>query len=691
MFAPVSMKAASLTSGYAETVYASGISKAVAMEFAPDGRLFVCEQSGRLRVIEDGVLLPDAFVTLPDVSSAGERGLLGIAFDPGFAANQYLYVYYTAKFPQVHNRVSRFTANGNLAVPGSEFILLELDNLSSENHNGGAIHFGADGKLFVAVGENGNGSNAQTLTNLLGKILRINPDGSIPTDNPYYGTQTGRNRAIWALGFRNPFTFAVQPGTGRIFVNDVGQDTREEIDELVRSTNYEWPNCEGPCGPPRPNPGGYGNPIFSYPHGSGDTRGNCIAGGAFYNPPTNQFPASEVGAYFFADFVSGWIRKLDPNNGNQVTTFATGISLPVDLKVGADGRLYYLARGNGSVMAIHSTIPFAGRAGSYNGLFCETSGGVRHGASGFFNLVLRPNGTFSARLQQGAKKSSFTGTFDLEGNSTNSVKRSGTNNVTVGLALALQGAEQITGSITDGSWEAVLVADRAVFNAKTVPATNYANSYTLLIPGSTNTPAEPAGDGAGSFKVDAGGNVKFTGFLADGSPVAQKVPLSGNGAWPLYVSLYRGRGSLLGWINITTSPEPDLGGLVSWSRPAGPSPKVHTNGFALDSMLIGSFYRAPGTDTIFGLTSAVVVFSGGNLNESFTDDVALAPNARVTDAGTNKLKLTLTQKTGRFTGSVKPPGTKKTIPFKGAILQKQGYGGGYFLGTNQSGRVYFGP
>lgn len=687
MIVPGSMNAATLPSGYAETLYASGISRAVAMEFAPDGRLFVCEQAGRLRVIENGVLLPGAFVTL-DVNSAGERGLLGITFDPDFASNHYLYVYYTAKLPQVHNRVSRFTADGNLAVTNSETTLLELDNLSGENHNGGAIHFGTDGKLYVAVGENGNGNNAQTLTNLLGKILRINPDGSIPNDNPFYNNATGRNRTIWALGFRNPFTFAVQPGTGRIFVNDVGEGTWEEIDELVGGVNFGWPNCEGDCATSNPN---FRDPVFFYSHGGTSTQGNSIAGGTFYNPPTAQFPPSEVGAYFFADFVNGWIRKLEPNSDNRVTAFATGIQSPVDLKVGPDGRLYYLARGNGSVMAIHSTIPFAGRAGSYNGLFYEMSGGVRHDASGFFNLVLRPNGSFSARLQQGAKKSSFTGTFDLEGNVTNSVKRSGTNNVTVELALALEGAEQITGRITNGSWEAVLVADRAAFNAKTAPATNYANSYTLLIPGSTNAPAEPAGDGAGSFKVDASGNVKFTGVLADGSPMAQKVPLSRDGAWPFYVSLYGGRGSTLGWLRITNSDQTDLGGRVSWSRPPGPRPKVHTNGFALDSMLVGSFYRAPGTNTIFGLANAVVLLSDGNLNESFTNDVTLAPKAKVTDGGTNKLKLTLTQKTGRFTGSVKPPGIKKTVTFKGTILQKQGYGGGYFLGTNQSGRVYFGP
>jgi glucose/arabinose dehydrogenase/regulation of enolase protein 1 (concanavalin A-like superfamily) len=322
------------------------------MEFAPDGRLFVCQQGGQVRVIKNGALLGTPFLTAP-VDGTGERGLLGIAFDPNFAANRYVYVYYTATSPAIHNRVSRFTANGDVAVAGSEVVLLNLNNLSgASNHNGGAIHFGADGKLYIAVGENANPANAQSLNNLLGKMLRLNADGSIPTDNPFYNTASGLNRAIWALGLRNPFTFAVQPGTGRIFINDVGQDTWEEIDDGAAGANFGWPNCEGDCSPANSN---YRNPIFRYQHGSGSTSGYCIAGGAFYNPATVNFPASYVGDYFFADYVNGWIRGLDPANGNQVTGFATGINAPVDLKVGSDGRLYYLARGSGAVYAIRYT------------------------------------------------------------------------------------------------------------------------------------------------------------------------------------------------------------------------------------------------------------------------------------------------------------------------------------------------
>ena len=191
------------------------------MAFAPDGRLFVAQQGGALRVIKNGSLLATPFLTVT-VNSSGERGLLGVAFDPDFPINQYVYVYYTATTPAIHNRVSRFTANGDVVVPGSEVVILDLPNLSATNHNGGAIHFGPDGKLYVAVGENAVPSNSQTLANPLGKLLRINRDGSIPTDNPFYGSTSGINRSIWALGLRNPFTFAFQSSTGRLFINDVG-------------------------------------------------------------------------------------------------------------------------------------------------------------------------------------------------------------------------------------------------------------------------------------------------------------------------------------------------------------------------------------------------------------------------------------------------------------------------------------
>jgi glucose/arabinose dehydrogenase len=333
-------ESATLPSNFSEKLIASGLASPTAMQFAPDGRLFVCEQTGRLRVIKNGTLLASPFLTLT-VSSTGERGLLGVTFDPNFAATRYVYVYYTAVTPTVHNRISRFTANGDVALAGSEVVIFELDSLSSAtNHNGGALAFGPDGKLYAAVGENANGQNAQSMSNVLGKMLRINKDGTIPTDNPFYATATGRNRAIWTLGLRNPFTFAFNPGGTELFINDVGQNTWEEINEGLAGANYGWPTSEGPTTDSR-----FEGPRYAYAHSGGAC---AITGGAFYAPLTTHFPSEYFTDYFFADFCAGWIRRLDLA-GNTVVTFATGIASPVGLEVGDDGSLYYLARGTGGI------------------------------------------------------------------------------------------------------------------------------------------------------------------------------------------------------------------------------------------------------------------------------------------------------------------------------------------------------
>jgi glucose/arabinose dehydrogenase len=334
--------AATLASGFSETLIAGGLREPTAMAFAPDGRLFVCEQDGALRVIKNGALLATPFVSLT-VNSVGERGLLGVAFDPGFQSNGFVYVYYTATTPNTHNRVSRFTATGDVAQAGSETILMDLEPLGATNHNGGAIHFGNDGKLYIAVGENAVGSNSQTLANRLGKILRINADGSIPFDNPFYNQASGVNRSIWALGLRNPFTFAVEPISGSLHINDVGQSTWEEINLGVAGANYGWPATEGPTSNPA-----YRSPLFAYTHA--ELSGCAISGGAFHNMLSVRLPFRYWGAYFFADLCGGWIRAR--HTDGTVSQLAAGISQPVDLAVASDDSLYYLARGGGATTGV---------------------------------------------------------------------------------------------------------------------------------------------------------------------------------------------------------------------------------------------------------------------------------------------------------------------------------------------------
>ena len=339
-----SVSAATLPSGFIETTVASGIASPTAMAIAPDGRIFVCSQTGALRVIKNGVLLTTPFVTL-SVDSVGERGLLGVAFDPYFTLTHYIYLYYTVPGTPAHNRVVRFTANGDVVLAGSRVILLELNSLSTAtNHNGGALHFGPDGNLYIAVGDNAEGSNSQNLSNLLGKILRLNSDGTIPSDNPFVQSTTARHE-IWALGLRNPFTFAFRGTTNLMYVNDVGESTWEEIDLGQAGANYGWPATEGPTTNPA-----YQSPIYYYGH----SDGCAITGGTFYSPSTPNFPPSYVGKYFFGDYCSGFIRMLDPSTA-KASGFISGASQPVDIQVGADGSLYYLARGTSSVMKVRYT------------------------------------------------------------------------------------------------------------------------------------------------------------------------------------------------------------------------------------------------------------------------------------------------------------------------------------------------
>jgi uncharacterized repeat protein (TIGR03806 family) len=329
-----------LPPGFAETVVATGLTGATGLAVAPDGRVFVCEQTGALRVVKDDRLLPTPFVTVP-VDSFWERGLIGVTLDPDFPKNGLVYVCYVTPHPYPHHRISRFTARGDVAVPGSEVILFEGDDQRKlgggvpAGHQGGGLHFGKDGKLYVGIGEHTNSPAAQRLDTLQGKLLRLNPDGSIPADNPFYTKARGKYRATWAIGLRNPFAFAVQPGTGRIFINDVGDARWEEINEGVAGANYGWPHSEGPTTDRR-----FRGPLYAYDHG----QGQSITGGTFYNPPIRQFPAEYLGKYFFADYMANWIRVLDPDDPRAVTTFSTGLAGPVDLQVTPDGSLYCLNR-----------------------------------------------------------------------------------------------------------------------------------------------------------------------------------------------------------------------------------------------------------------------------------------------------------------------------------------------------------
>jgi hypothetical protein len=247
--------------GQQRTVVASGLTLPVDFRFLPDGRIVVAEKSGSIKMIgTDGTVNPKPVITL-GVSTIFERGISGLAVDPQFAANGYIYVAYTTT--QIKDRLSRFTVAGDTADPDSEKVLLETADTVSTSHRGGGLAFGPDGKLYWAKGDNNVPANAQDLTNLHGKILRINPDGSTPSDNPVLGD--GALPQIYAYGFRNPYRMTFTP-TGQLLVADVGDQSFEELNRVTAGGNYGWPGVEGFC---TSNCAGLIDPVFAYAHSPG--------------------------------------------------------------------------------------------------------------------------------------------------------------------------------------------------------------------------------------------------------------------------------------------------------------------------------------------------------------------------------------------------------------------------------------
>ena len=353
--------ATSVPTGLTDSLVAN-VGKPTSMAVAPGGRLFVTQKAtnnvGRVRVIKNGQLLTKPFLKLTTDTSYA-RGILGITLDPNFSTNHYVYVFYTATSPTVHNRVSRFTANGDVAVAGSQKVLLDLPTLgTSGGHYGGALRFGADGKLYVGTGDNANPREAQSLGSLNGKVLRINRDGTIPSGNPFFDSASGDRRAIWALGLRQAYSLDVLSGTSpKMYINDVGEHSWEEIDEARSGANYGWgfpatpPYYEGFIASPDPTLKNYENPVFAYANGTTAETGCAITGGAFYDPGHGAVAdAVPEGSTSTRTTATGWIRTLNPSTGTS-GPFASGLVSPVDLEVGSNGVLYYLSYGSSSVPA----------------------------------------------------------------------------------------------------------------------------------------------------------------------------------------------------------------------------------------------------------------------------------------------------------------------------------------------------
>jgi len=356
--------------GFEETVFQGGLSFPTAIAFLPDGRLLITEQSGALK-LSDGtsvstlINIPVCFVQF------GEMGLLGVAVDPSFNSNGFVYLYRTKDNSNCGSSTGRFNEvvrikiqePGDTVNPASLTVLVTGAQTDNTNHNGGCLRIGPDGKLYVGVGDTGLGDNqggpgsstnpySQDLNVLMGKVLRINlPDGSIPADNPFVG-QVGKRGEIFAYGFRNPFRFSFDPLTGKLWLADVGDATVEEIDIVTSGGNYSWPYCEGTL-PNGCEHAGDIDPIFTYPHSGGSSLGGCIIGGGFSG---NNFGGLD-NQYFFGDCDSSNIYSAAPTGAQRddVSTpalFLTAGNTPSDMVFGADGALYYVAESGGAVLRV---------------------------------------------------------------------------------------------------------------------------------------------------------------------------------------------------------------------------------------------------------------------------------------------------------------------------------------------------
>lgn len=334
------------------------------------------------------------------------------------------------------------------------------------------------------------------------------------------------------------------------------------------------------------------------------------------------------------------------------------------------------------------TNPVVLASASYSGLFYETNG-VAAPSSGYFTAITSSRGTYTGKLSSGGRAYPFSGTFDpVTGLSSTPVKRGMLHSLTLNLQLD-SGANQIRGSVSDGNWTAGLMADKLVFS-KAAHASQ-AGAYTFIIPGDSQDASNPAGHSFGRVSVDTSGNVTWSGALADGSKVTQKSTVSADGIWPLYSSLYSGKGCVLGWIQFTNNT---ADGNVVWVKSAGISGKYYPGGFTNLLGSFGSAYHKPSAGTRaldWGGGLGEVSVSGGGLSHSLTDDIRLELNNRVTNLSGPKLTLSITTSSGLFRGTFVDPDTRKAIPFQGVLLQDSNGGLGYFLGSDQSGEIRLGP
>lgn len=329
-----------LAPGFAMTTVVGGMGDPLSFDWAPNGDLYIAEKSGKIRVFRNGTLT--LVGTIP-VSTNDEQGITAIELDPDFANNHFLWLTYTAP-PPFRQRVSHFTIVNDTLT--NEVIVVEYA-ITNWDHHAGCIRFAADGTLFISTGDDQLlSTGSQDKFDLRGKILHINPDGTPAAGNPFLGG--GGDPRVWALGFRHPWRFTLQPDTGTLFIADIGGSDWEELDLGIPGGNYGWASIEGPS---PAGQAGFVYPIYWYPHTN--PAGASIMAGPFAS--ATDFNGEFTGQWFFGDEAARDLRRmvLDANN-NVLSTeiWATDLPDPVEIRFGPDGALYFVSFNSGAIYRI---------------------------------------------------------------------------------------------------------------------------------------------------------------------------------------------------------------------------------------------------------------------------------------------------------------------------------------------------
>ena len=404
-----------------------------------------------------------------------------------------------------------------------------------------------------------------------------------------------------------------------------------------------------------------------------------------YSPPNTPPPVAVVAQYAppaydpFTNNVSPGDTS-DPSGGDSSGNSDPGSNV-------ARGTALAFAPITAPWPSVVITNGFAATKGAYNGLFYNTNA-VGASSAGYFSAVITDKGAFTAKLSQGGRTYSFSGRFDATGRSTNGLARSGGTPLIVSLQLDPAG-DQIRGHIKGASFAAELLAAHSVYGASS--RCPQAGSYTLVIPGNLPGTVSPGGDSIGAVRVDALGNIQWTGTLADGTKVTQKSAISKEGVWPLYASLYNGSGCVLGWVQFANETSSDLGGKVLWIKPLGAVSKTYIGGFTNAVNAAGSSYNSVAAAKALSMSAGQFVLSGAGLAQPITNSVTLASDNKVLMPSGSKYTLKLNATSGLFLGTVLNPQTQQKMTFQGVVQRKGNYGAGFFLNSNLSGEVYLSP